>query len=128
MIKLLIVDDSNVIRSRISRIYSENNSTIQVIGKASNGKSALSLARQHKPDIVTMDLTMPEMNGVECITSLMELDSSIKILVVSALSDKETGILALAKGARGFINKPFTDEALHAALKRLISSKRTFRK
>ena len=128
MIKLLIVDDSNVIRSRISRIYSDSNANIKVIGTASNGKAALSLARQHKPDIVTMDLTMPEMDGVECIKSMMKLNSSIKILVVSALADKETGILALSHGARGFLHKPFTDEALSAALKRLISSKRQFRK
>lgn len=123
MIKLLVVDDSNIIRSRIERIYADD-ASIEVVAKARNGKEAVKIMREIKPDLVTMDLTMPEMDGVECITNMIKVDPTINILVVSALSDKETGIEALAKGARGFLYKPFTDEALLSALQRVINSKK----
>jgi len=123
MIKLLVVDDSNVIRSRIERIYSRQHFNINIVAKASNGKEAIERLKDCDPDIVTMDLTMPEMDGIECITKMMAINPSIKIIVVSALSDKSTGIEALSKGARGFLCKPFTDDALLAAVKKLISSK-----
>ena len=63
-----------------------------------------------------MDLTMPEMDGIECITELLKIDPKLNILVVSALSDKSTAIQALKLGARGFVAKPFTDEELQMAL------------
>lgn len=122
MIKLLIVDDSNVIRSRIERIYSSS-FDIEVVAKASNGKEAVYMMDEHKPDIVTMDLTMPEMDGIACIDKMMALDPRIKIIVVSALSDKATGIEALSKGARGFLCKPFSDEELVESLEKLVSAK-----
>ena len=122
MATLLIVDDSNVIRSRIERIY-EGDENVVIVGKASNGHEAVEFVSSSKPDIVTMDLTMPEMDGISCITELMAIDSSIKILVVSALSDKATGIEALTKGARGFLCKPFTDVELKEALEKLNLSK-----
>lgn len=122
MIKLLIVDDSNVIRSRIERIYSSS-FDIEVVAKASNGKEAVYLMDEHQPDIVTMDLTMPEMDGIACIDKMMALNPKIKIIVVSALSDKATGIQALSKGARGFLCKPFSDEELVEALEKLVDSR-----
>ena len=63
-----------------------------------------------------MDLTMPEMDGIECIKNIIKIDDSVKILVISALSDKATGIQALKEGALGFLCKPFTEEQLLAAL------------
>ncbi len=122
MARLLIVDDSNVIRSRIERIY-EGDANVIIAGKASNGHEAVEFVNKESPDIVTMDLTMPEMDGIACISQIMEIDDSIKILVVSALSDKATGIQALSKGARGFLCKPFTDVELRQALEKLNLSK-----
>jgi len=122
MANLLIVDDSNVIRSRIERVYN-NDHNVTIIGKASNGFEALDFISDHRPDIVTMDLTMPEMDGIGCIEGIMNIDRSIKVLVVSALSDKATGIEAISKGARGFLCKPFTDEELRVALDKLLQSK-----
>lgn len=122
MARLLIVDDSNVIRSRIERIY-EGDANVIIAGKASNGHEAVEFVNKESPDIVTMDLTMPEMDGIACIAEIMAIDDSIKILVVSALSDKATGIQALSKGARGFLCKPFTDVELRQALEKLNLSK-----
>lgn len=122
MTKLLIVDDSNFIRSRIERVY-EDHKVIDVVAKASNGKVGVAYLSLYQPDIVTMDLTMPEMDGIACITKMIQERPDIRILVVSALSDKATGIEALSKGARGFLCKPFTDSQLMAALDKLIQAR-----
>jgi two-component system, chemotaxis family, chemotaxis protein CheY len=115
--KLLIVDDSSVIRSRIARVSGESNlPELQIIGLAKNGQEALRICKVTLPDLVTMDLTMPEMDGVSCIKELLGKYPAINILVISALSDKATAIQALKLGARGFINKPFTDKQLIDAL------------
>lgn len=114
MYRLMIVDDSMIIRNKISRMPKQDKFTI--VCKAKNGMEAMTLCQQYMPDIVTMDLTMPEMDGLDCIKKLIEMKPDIQILVVSALSDKSTGIKALKLGANGFLTKPFTDEELFDAL------------
>lgn len=121
MIRLLIVDDSNIIRSRIERAYSTD-FAMEIVGKAKNGVEAVEMAKSLKPNLVTMDLTMPEMDGVSCINHMIDMDAKIKILVVSALSDVATGLEAIEKGARGFLCKPFTDDQLQEAMQKVISS------
>ena len=116
--RILIVDDSNVIRNRISRSSSQMN--FEVVGTASNGQEAVDLYRQYRPDLVTMDLTMPKMDGLNCINEIASMDENANILVISALSDKATGIRALQLGARGFIYKPFSDEDLFQALEEML--------
>lgn len=125
--KLMIVDDSNIIRNRIARIMSDTSLTsaalppIEIVGTAASGKEAYALFQKVNPDVVTMDLTMPEMDGVECTALLTELSPEVKILVISALSDKATAIQALTNGAQGFMYKPFTDAELINALQELTS-------
>jgi len=116
--RLMVVDDSNVIRRRIER--ARDLPGIEFVGAARNGREALEMHQQLRPTMVTMDLTMPEMDGSECIVRLVERDPEILILVISALADKVTAIDALEKGARGFLYKPFTDRQLNNALRRLI--------
>lgn len=118
MNKLLVVDDSNVIRNRITRGF--NSSQFELVGVAKNGVEAIELFKEKHPQVVTMDLTMPEMDGLACIEELIRLDPDVNILVVSALTDKATGIKAIDLGARGFISKPFTDEQLVDALNELV--------
>lgn len=121
--RMMIVDDSNVIRSRISRLVNNNTmSFISVVGQARNGTEALRIAQAAEPEIVTMDLTMPEMDGLACITELIKRYPEINILVVSAMDDKATAIQALKAGAKGFLPKPFTDEELKLALLEIIDS------
>lgn len=115
--RLLIVDDSNMIRSRISRVVQNGGMTsVTLVGLARNGMEAVRIAKATKPEVVTMDLTMPEMDGIQCITQLLRDQPKLNILVVSALSDKSTAIAALKLGARGFVAKPFTDDELRIAL------------
>jgi two-component system chemotaxis response regulator CheY len=117
--RLMIVDDSNIIRRRIERV--QDLPDVEFVGAARNGREALEMHEQLRPTIVTMDLTMPEMDGGECVERLMQRDPEILILVISALADKLTAIDAIEKGARGFLYKPFTDRQLNNALRKLIA-------
>ena len=116
--KLLIVDDSNIMRRRIER--SQQFEELQLVGTAGNGVEALELFRKTDPDVVTMDLTMPRMDGIECIGKLVALKPAVRILVVSALADKATAVEAMERGANGFLNKPFTDRQLNEAIAELM--------
>ena len=118
-VKLLIVDDSNVMRRRIER--SQQFDGLVVVGAASNGLEAIDLFHRTDPDLVTMDLTMPQMDGIDCITRLVELKPQVRILVISALADKATAVEAMERGANGFLNKPFTDRQLNEALAELMA-------
>lgn len=120
MYKLMVVDDSSIIRNKIVRGFS--NSNFQLVAAATNGVEALELFNQHRPDAITMDLTMPQMDGLECIKRIMAIDPEVKILVVSALSDRKTGIQAIKCGARGFICKPFTEAQLVESLNEMMNN------
>lgn len=116
--RLLVVDDSNIVRRRIER--ANDLPAIEFVGAARNGVEALEMHARLRPTLVTMDLTMPEMDGTQCVEKLVERDPSLRILVISALADKLTAIEALEKGASGFLCKPFTDRQLNDALRKLI--------
>ena len=116
--KLMIVDDSNIMRRRIER--SQTFEEIELVGTASNGLEALEMFKKMDPDVVTMDLTMPQMDGIECIENLVRIKPAVRILVISALADKATAVEAMEKGANGFLNKPFTDRQLNEAIAELI--------
>ena len=116
--KLMIVDDSNIMRRRIER--SQQFEELELVGTAANGVDALELFKKTDPDVVTMDLTMPRMDGIECIGRLVALKPAVRILVISALADKATAVEAMEKGANGFLNKPFTDRQLNEAIAELM--------
>jgi len=112
--KLMIVDDSNIMRRRIER--SNQFEELELVGTAGNGVEAIEMFKKMDPDVVTMDLTMPQMDGIECISKLVALKPAIRILVISALADKATAVEAMEKGANGFLNKPFTYRQLNEAI------------
>ena len=116
--RLMIVDDSSVVRTRIARLLTNPRlADMEICGLAGDGERAVELAREQKPDLVTMDLTMPNMDGEAAIEALVGLFPNLRILVVSALSDKATALRAIVKGAHGFVLKPFrNEELLHALL------------
>ena len=118
MFKLMVVDDSNIIRNRIQRAY--NSDQFMLVATATSGVDAIEKFNIHRPDVITMDLTMPQMDGLECIEKIVAIDPKVRILVVSALSDKATGIEALSLGASGFLTKPFSEEELVEALDELM--------
>jgi two-component system, chemotaxis family, chemotaxis protein CheY len=116
--RLLIVDDSNVMRRRIER--SQNLPQLEVVGTARDGREAIERFVETDPDVVTMDITMPHMNGIECVEEMVRMKPGVLILIVSALADKATAVEAMEKGANGFLNKPFSDRQLNEALEELL--------
>ncbi len=118
--KLMIVDDSTVIRHKIERAVEGKG--VDVIGQAGNGREAIHMFRELVPDLVTLDITMPEMDGLEALASMLLVQPEARVLVISALADKATGIEALTKGASGFLTKPFSDVELNEALQELAAN------
>jgi len=116
--KLMIVDDSNLIRKKIAREFDQ--SKFELIASAKNGEEAISFFEKFKPEVITMDITMPHLDGIDCIERIVAINPEVKILVISALNDKATGMEALEKGAMGFINKPFSEQDIISALETLI--------
>lgn len=118
---MLIVDDSMTIRNRISRlIASPRLPHINIAGLAANGLMAIEQAREARPSLITMDLTMPQLDGEACIEQIAGFLPDARILVISALSDKATALRAIKKGAHGFLHKPFSDDELLDSLLELI--------
>lgn len=109
MIKVLIVDDSRVMRSSISRILSKD-ASIEVVGTAQDGREAVEKAESLKPDVITMDVEMPVMNGIEALRKIMEKDP-VPVIMMSSLTKEgaEITIEALSLGACDFITKDFAN-------------------
>lgn len=108
--KLMIVDDSNIMRRAIEKYLKDLD--LSIACAAGDGETALELFDSHQPDIVTLDITMPKMDGLSCLSEIMRRRPTTRVLVISALKDPGTGLKALKLGARGFLTKPFTAEEL----------------
>ncbi len=122
--RLMIVDDSNMIRSRIARlVQTPKLSHLILVAMAKDGEEAIRMAKATDPQLVTMDITMPRVDGLAAIRGLVAHKPEINILVVSALDDKSTAISAIKSGARGFLGKPFSDEELQMALLSIMDDK-----
>ena len=118
---LMIVDDSMIFRNRIARLAADARlQGVNVVALAADGFQAVQQAQIHKPDFVTMDLTMPRMDGPACLEALRKVVPDSRVLVVSALSDRATALKALTRGAHGFLLKPFSDEQLVESLRELM--------
>lgn len=118
MMRFMVVDDSRVIRNQIEHTLGGK---FEIVGSAKDGVDAIAEFSKLKPEVVTMDLTMPNMDGITTIKAMMEIDPQVRILVVSALNDKLTALRALRLGAYGFLTKPFTTYDLIDAVEELIS-------
>src|SRR5271157_2253404 len=108
MKRLLVVDDALFMRKLICGVAAE--AGWQVVGEATNGEQAVALYEQLKPDLVTMDLMMPIMGGLEALRKIRELDSQAQIVVVTALDQKQALLDSIRDGALDFIVKPFQRE------------------
>lgn len=118
-LKLLIVDDSFIIRQAIKKYLKKYN--LEVVGTAENGKVALELFEKTNPDIVTLDITMPEIDGLTVLEEMIKINNSVKVMVVTALTDKATGLKAIKLGAKSYLPKPFTEEKLQESFDRILA-------
>ena len=120
--KLLIVDDSAVVRRAIGDAY--EGSVFTEIETASDGMLAVTMFKKMLPDVVTLDITMPHMDGLAALAQILEIQPSTTVLVISALADHHTAVEALLRGADQFICKPFTDTELMDALDDLLEERK----
>lgn len=116
--RLLIVDDSSVMRRTIEKNLAEYD--LEIIGQAANGQEAVDIVKTEKPEVVTLDITMPEMDGIACLEEIMKINPETKVMIITALSDKLTGLIALDKGARGFLYKPVSAADLEKSFDKLL--------
>lgn len=115
---VLVVDDSALIRKVLIELL--NNNGFNVIGEATNGQEGLDMYKELSPDIVTLDVTMPVMDGVEALRQIIELDANAKVAMITAAGQKERLMEALKIGAKLFITKPFNEEEVLNSLSDLV--------
>jgi len=116
--KILVVDDAQFTRNMLKKIINKTE-IAEVIAEASNGVEAVSLYQEYKPDMVTMDLVMPEQGGIETTEKILSIDPDAIIVIVSALGQEALVLEAAKKGAKDFIQKPFKADQIEDVLERV---------
>lgn len=107
MKRIMVVDDSILIRLNLKKIFQNNG--YEVVAEAANGEEACEKYEQYKPDLVTMDITMPVMDGIMALKQICTNNSDSKVIMVSALGQEQKVVEALVNGASHFIVKPFAE-------------------
>ncbi|MFW6238041.1 MAG: response regulator [Halanaerobiales bacterium] len=113
---VLIVDDAAFMRLNLKNILKED---YEIAGESENGKEAVEMYQELEPDYVTMDITMPVMDGLEAIKAIKDIDPDAQIVVCSAMGQQKMVIQAIESGAQDFIVKPFKEERVINAVKNL---------
>lgn len=117
MKNVLIVDDAAFMRLNLKNILKDD---YDIVGEAENGKEAVEMYQEHSPDIVTMDITMPVMDGIEAIKAILDIDPEADIVVCSAMGQQKIVIQAIELGAKDFIVKPFKKDRVKEAIAKLV--------
>lgn len=119
MAKILIVDDAKFMRMTLSDILIRNNH--EIVGEAENGREAIALFHERQPDLVTMDITMPEMSGLEAMKEIRQNYPQAKVIMCSAMGQQRMVVEAIEAGAKDFIVKPFDEGRVIEAVNRVLS-------
>lgn len=118
MARILIVDDAAFMRMMIKEILSKNG--FEVVGEANDGAQALEKYKELNPDLVTMDITMPEMDGITALKEIKKINPNAKIIMCSAMGQQAMVIDAIQAGAKDFIVKPFQAERVLEAINKTL--------
>ena len=110
MLNILVVDDSLIIRKNLKKYIKNLGHT--VIGESKTGSMAVDDCRTLKPDLITMDITMPDMDGIKAVELIRKFDEEVKILMVTSHGQEEMVVSALKAGAKGYILKPINEDKL----------------
>ncbi len=116
--KVLIVDDAAFMRMMIKDILSKNG--YEVVGEAENGARAIEKYKELIPDLVVMDITMPEVDGIQAVKEIKKINGDSKIIMCSAMGQQAMVIESIQAGARDFIVKPFQAERVVEAVKKVL--------
>jgi len=118
MSRILVVDDAAFIRMRCSKLLSEKG--YEVV-EAADGHEALQRYKEHKPDGVLLDITMPEMDGIATLQEIMKIDPAARVVMVTTTSQRSTVVSAMKAGAKDFVVKPFDTDMVLDTVEKLIS-------
>ena len=118
MAKVMICDDAAFMRMMIKDILTKNG--YEIAAEAENGQKAVEKYPEEKPDLVLMDITMPEMDGIQALKKIKEMDPAAKVIMCSAMGQQAMVIEAIQSGAKDFIVKPFQAERVLEAVKKVV--------
>lgn len=121
MAKILIADDAIFMRITLKNLLTDHG--FEVVAEAENGAEAVDLYKAHNPDIVTMDITMPQMDGLTAVRKIMEFNPKAKIIIVSAMGQHALVTDALLAGAKDFIVKPFNTQRVVDSINKVMKMK-----
>ena len=116
--RVLVVDDAAFMRMMIKDILSKNG--YEIAGEAENGLKAIEKYKELAPDLVLMDISMPEMNGIDAVRNIKAIDSSAKIVMCSAMGQQAMVIESIQAGAKDFIVKPFQADRVLEAVRKVV--------
>lgn len=117
-VRVLIVDDAIFMRKMLGDILKKEG--YEIVGEAENGREAIDKYSQLKPDLVTMDIIMPDMSGIDAVKGIIKLDPSAKIIMVSAMGHQTLVIEAIQAGAKDYVVKPFQPSRVLEAVQRVL--------
>ena len=118
-IRVLIADDHGIVREGLVSVIRRNKSDMTVVGEASNGREAVELWNQHRPDVTLLDLRMPELDGVDAIKEIRACDDKARIIVLTTFDGDEDIYRAIQAGAKGYLLKDVPREALMDSIRRV---------
>lgn len=118
MARILIVDDAKFMRITLTNILKKANH--EIVGEAENGREAVRLYRELEPDLVTMDITMPEMSGLDAVKEIKKDFKDARIIMCSAMGQQKMVVDAIEAGAKDFIVKPFDDSQVVDSVSRVL--------
>ena len=114
MLKILIVDDSLIIRKKVKKLVEVLGH--EVLNSAKNGQEAIDMYKEARPDLVTMDITMPDMDGITAVKEIMKVDNEAKIIMVTSHGQEDMVIQSIKAGAVGYMLKPISEDKFAAAI------------
>lgn len=124
-IRILIADDHGIVRTGL-RLQLEQNNEFEVVGEATEGREAVRMAEELAPDVVIMDIAMPNLNGIQATTQLVKKSPQIGVIILSMYSDETYLMRTLAAGAKGYLLKESADADLHRAVEAVAQGKPFF--
>lgn len=116
----VITDDAMFMRTLLRKII-EQTEEYEVLGEASNGLEAVDAAKRFKPDIMTLDITMPEMDGIQAVSEILKVSPKTKVIMVSAMGQQSMVIEAIKQGAKDFVVKPFDKSRVYQSIRNVLA-------
>lgn len=116
----VVTDDAMFMRTLLRKML-EQNDEFEVLGEAANGFEAIEAAKKFKPDVMTLDITMPEMDGIHAVPEILKISPSTRIIMVTAMGQQSMVIEAIKLGAKDFVIKPFEKSRVYQAIRNVLT-------